>query len=214
MITAAARNNAEWCDALCRTHGIAGQFGMDFWSSSRRTPPYYPDAVTLSATATPDEILAAVDSGAGSSVKDSFARLDLTEHGFRVLFDAEWITLPITQGDPQWTLVRDAVELAEWESAWGGDGSLFRPELLADKRIAILGERRGDHIVAGCIANESGPVVGLSNLFGDDAWAGAVATIGHYFPDKPIVGYEHGESLEAALQQGFQSIGPLRIWAR
>jgi len=40
---------AEWCDALCRTHGIAGQFGMDFWSSSRRTPPYYPDAVTLSA---------------------------------------------------------------------------------------------------------------------------------------------------------------------
>lgn len=47
LVRAAARNNAEWCAAMCRAHGVAGEFGADAWAAAVRTPPYYPDAVTL-----------------------------------------------------------------------------------------------------------------------------------------------------------------------
>jgi hypothetical protein len=26
LVRTAARNNAEWCDAFCRTHGVRGRF--------------------------------------------------------------------------------------------------------------------------------------------------------------------------------------------
>ena len=46
VVLAAARNNTEWCDAFCRTYGVAGVFHPDYWTSPERTPPLYPDAVT------------------------------------------------------------------------------------------------------------------------------------------------------------------------
>ena len=85
---AAARNNAEWCHAFSRTHGVVGRFQGAFWSSPDRTPPLYPDAVTLRPAATVEEVLAGIDAGEGCSVKDSFACLDLGDVGFRPLFRA------------------------------------------------------------------------------------------------------------------------------
>ncbi len=46
-VRAAAHNNAELCDLVGRGHGVVGEFGADAWTCSRRTPPRYPDAVTL-----------------------------------------------------------------------------------------------------------------------------------------------------------------------
>jgi hypothetical protein len=43
----AAANNAEWCDLVCGTHGAQTRFDEDAWTSRTRTPPGYPDAVTL-----------------------------------------------------------------------------------------------------------------------------------------------------------------------
>ncbi|GGW27569.1 hypothetical protein [Streptomyces xantholiticus] len=86
----AARNNAEWCEAMCRAHGLPGTFGSRAWTNPRRTPPLYPDAGTLSEDATADDVLAAIDraGGGGCSVKDSFGSLDLSGAGFDVLFEA------------------------------------------------------------------------------------------------------------------------------
>lgn len=95
----AALNNAEWCDAVCRAHGLEGSLGEDVWSSPRRTPPYYPDAVTLSTDTSEETVLNGIDTDApGCSVKDSFAVLDLAPDGFEVLFDAQWIHRPATAG--------------------------------------------------------------------------------------------------------------------
>ena len=44
----AARNNALWCDAVARAHGVKATLDDTAWTSPTRTPPYYPDAVTLS----------------------------------------------------------------------------------------------------------------------------------------------------------------------
>jgi hypothetical protein len=69
--------------------------------------------------------LARIDDSPGCSVKDSFASLDLTRHGFRVLFDAQWIVrgpsgTPAVPPSPRWTVVRDAEASAAWEEAWRG----------------------------------------------------------------------------------------------
>lgn len=90
LVRAAARNNAEWCAAMCRTHGVAGAFEGDAWATAERAPLHYPDAVTLEPGSDPDALVARVDTGSpGASVKDSFADLDLRGAGFRVLFEAQ-----------------------------------------------------------------------------------------------------------------------------
>jgi hypothetical protein len=210
----AARNNAEWCDTFCRTHGISGVFGAEFWSAASRTPPYYPDAITLSPATDAAVLIRSVDASAGCTVKDSFACLDLTPYGFEVLFEAQWIVRqPSGRNDsPLWTIVRDTARLREWELALGGDGGLFRPELLTDERVTIFASMERSSIVGGCVANASGSLVGLSNVFGD--YAAAVAVVSGCFPERTLVGSESGGELELALRAGFRPAGPLRIWSR
>jgi hypothetical protein len=91
LTLAAARNNAAWCDAFCRRHGVVGRFDPECWSSAARTPPLYPDAVTLVPGVDPAVLLARVDTRDGCSIKDSFADLELEAHGFAPLFPAEWV---------------------------------------------------------------------------------------------------------------------------
>ncbi|MFD7666240.1 hypothetical protein [Streptomyces sp. NPDC059788] len=246
-VRAAARNNAEWCDAVCRTHGIPGVFSDDGWTSARRTPPFYPDAVTLTdRPGTPAELLARIDlASPGCSVKDSFACLDLAPAGFEVLFDAQWIHRPATAptprpvaspaGQPVWDVLTEPGDLPAWTAAWGaepGDCGPFRPELLADDATRFLRARSADGtVVAGAVATLSEAVVGLSNVFTasgvvsgteataagtgpHDTWAGCLSAVTARWPALPVVGYESGTDLEAAVANGCHTAGPLRIWWR
>ncbi|WP_328536901.1 GNAT family N-acetyltransferase [Streptomyces sp. NBC_00344] len=224
----AARNNAEWCDLLCRTHGVRGEFTPMAWTSAERTPPFYPDAVTLSPGTSAADVLTGIDTaGPGASVKDSFADLDLSADGFNVLFDARWIHRPATLPTPpatggvRWSVVRTPEELARWEDAWdGGAKGLFLPGLLADEGTVVLAGRAGEELVAGAVATRSAAAVGVSNLFAldegavDAAWSGCVTAVARLFPGTPIVGYESGDDLTAALRHGFEDLGPLRVWLK
>ncbi|WP_367401511.1 hypothetical protein [Streptomyces xanthophaeus] len=160
----------------------------------------------------------------GCSVKDSFADLDLAGAGFEVLFEAQWIHRPAGVPLPgaeaeaaglEWSEVSGAEELAAWEAAFGGGESvqgdgLFPPALLGEG-IVFLAGRAGGRIVAGAVASTGGGVVGVSNLFGA-AWAGVLGAVSARWPELDVVGYEHGEDLEAAVRGGFVPIGPLRVW--
>jgi hypothetical protein len=228
VVRLAARNNAEWCDIFCRSHGVTGEFDADLWASARRTPPYYPDAVTLEVSATEGAVLSRVDASPGCSVKDSFLKLDLAGAGFRVLFHARWIyrdpdrSEPFRTGHLRWASVDDPSELGEWECAWAGTSestALFAPPLLACDGLAFLAAYEGGRITAGAIASRSDGVIGLSNVFGPghdprSVWAGSVAMVGRLWPGIPIVGYESGPSLATAQEVGFASAGPLAIWVR
>ncbi|MFD9573659.1 hypothetical protein ACFWBI_27950 [Streptomyces sp. NPDC059982] len=234
LLLAAARNNAEWCAAVSR----GGAFSGSGWSSPRRTPPLYPDAVSLTPEASAAQVLEGIDtSSPGCSVKDSFAVLDLAPAGFEVLFEAQWIHRPAgpasaaTAVGPEWSAVRTAEELDAWEAAWDGEESsgLFHADLL-DGDLVFLAGRRGDRIVAGAVASAGGGVVGVSNLFTVDgaegadgaeraegadaaaAWAAVLDAVAARWPGLPVVGYEHGEDLDVALRAGFTPIGPLRVW--
>lgn len=212
---AAARDNATWCDIVCGSHGSTGCTDAAAWSVPRRSPPWYPDAVTLRPGVDAETLLARIDAGPGASVKDSFADLDLSGYGFRVLFEAQWIHKPPSTPPPvaPLTPVSTPDELAAWAAAHGG--GLFRPALLDHPRVRVLAHH--DHrgvITGGAVLSGDGPC-GVSNLFThtDDPrniWRAVCATL----PDAPLVGYETTPDLAPALRAGFLPTGPLRVWVR
>jgi len=226
LVRAAARNNAEWCATMCRSQGVTGEFGAQAWVAPARTPLYYPDAVTLVPCADRAELVARIDTAAaGASVKDSFADLDLIEAGFRVLFEAQWIYRPAsastTSSDPAWTVVDTPDTLRAWALAWdNGDGNadLFRPALLDDPATFVLAGQSADgRLVAGAVASRSDQVVGISNVFAldggtDAAWPVVLDAANELFPTLPVVGYQQGDGLAAAVRHGFEPVGPLRVW--
>jgi len=212
----AVRNNASWCDLVCQSHGIRTSFGPDLWVTAERAPALYPDAVTLRDQAAEETILTAIAPGPGASVKDSYATLDLAHHGFDELFAARWITHDPSPAHTNWTVLQTEHELAEWTEAAGLSNTLT-PELLrhADVRFLAVRDRHG--ISAGAVANLTGPVVGVSNVFAatigeDEAWAAMPAAVNAAFPSAALVGYEHGTGLQAAVAAGFSDLGPLRVW--
>jgi hypothetical protein len=118
-----AESNAEWCDLVVRTHGGYGVFAVDAWTSPNRTPRLFPDAVTLLPSSPIPDLLSRVDATSGCTIKDSFASLELATSGFRVLFDAQWITSPAYPDKAwripaHWARITDAQNLGLWEAAW------------------------------------------------------------------------------------------------
>lgn len=235
-LQAAAYNNAVWCETVCRSHNVPGEFHETFWVNGHRTPVYYPNLVTLSPTAHLDphqRALAALFTERKDypvSVKDSFAVLDLTPLGFQQLFQAQWLFRPASAARPQqgmadlqWERIVSEEGLLRWEEAWSHGAlsghRLFLPALLHDADICIVAASKGGQIIAGAIANKTTGVVGLSNVFTPEReaerfWEGLLDTIAVCYPTLPVVGYERDESLTVALRVGFTPLGSLRVWIK
>jgi hypothetical protein len=220
-----ADNNARWCDLITRSHGGQGVFGKDAWTSATRTPTLYPDAVTLVASPNVPDLLGRIDFSPGCTIKDSFAALDLSSHGFSVLFAAKWITLPAYSRPSwdvpcDWTRVTDPDNLRRWEEAWSDDSEreeLFLPALLSEPSVVVLGRFRHGQIVGGGVVSGSTEIAGISNVFSvsgreSEIWSGLARCAGAYFPNLPLIGYESGEELAHAENSGFQAVGDLQIW--
>ncbi|EWT03414.1 hypothetical protein N865_16920 [Intrasporangium oryzae NRRL B-24470] len=229
----AARNNALWCDAVCRTHGLRTTLDDSLWSSATRTPPYYPDAVTLAPTVSEYDVLARVDANDGCSVKDSFSTLDLTMEDFARLVVGQWVWLDgdtdaATRSEGRlWSSVSSPAELGQWQRAWSrgeDDAAIFRSSLLTEAGIHFLAAREpGDGpdgpVVAGAILSVTGAVAGVSNLFdinGDETrtWREVAARAHSLTGGLPLVGWDAGDSLERALAAGCTALGPLTVWIR
>jgi hypothetical protein len=140
LLEQAARENAEWCEAVARSHGVRSRFTADAWLASTRTPASYPDAVTLRASADRG-ILRDIDASSGCSVKDSFAALDLSDDGFEVLFDARWIFRAPEPERPgsQSTAARTGAEGMVWsvlDPADLGDWSALHSNMTTGDRSA------------------------------------------------------------------------------
>jgi len=234
----AARNNAAWCDVVCRAHGRPGELLDGLWVNRHETPPLYPNVVTLDRLH-PDEhlehIRAFMRAGVPGAwaVKDSFCTLDLAPLGFELLFEAEWIwraAAPTNRtgdiSDVSWSRIERAADLAAWEAASKAASKeedtgerVFLPALLRDADVAVIAAHRQREIIAGAIGNRAAGAVGLSNVFvPDDAallyWAGCIAAVSDGFPRLPLVGYESGETFAVARTLGFEPVGRLRVWSR
>ena len=219
-VLSAAANNAQWCDLVCRSHGIPTAFDERVWVALRRAPEFYPDVVTLVPGVVAEELPASVLDAPGAYVKDSFADLDLGPCGYEELFEAQWIfrapaAAPRGRG-LDWTSVETEQRLVEWTEAAGLTG-ILPGGLLRDPAVRFLAARTADGLAAGAIAHRTGSVAGVSNVFArtvttEEAWDGLADAANAVFRSLPLVGYESGDPLQAALAAGFIAIGELRVW--
>lgn len=220
----AALDNAALCAAMWRAHGLDVE-RVDGCVACSGTPPrFYPNVVTVDPKIEPRDQLRSIAERTARAcgaffVKDSYQALALDSLGFELLFDARWIhrAAGFTAGAPRlnWRIVTDVEALGAWETAWSGgadEPSLFLPAFLASPGITMLAGREGSKIVAGCIITATGPMAGISNIFGDALEAIGAATM--TFPGRDLVGYENGDALAAALEAGFQAVGDLVVWRR
>lgn len=209
---AAALNNARWCDAVCRAHGHAGRMLPHMWVNAAVVPRFYPNAVTLAVgdTAieeqlTTVEILQKSNLPGRWSVKDSFNTLDLSRRGFEVLFEAQWIRGGMPAEGPETDIVWQREE--KGTEQWPFD----------DAGFAMFKGRRGFKVVAGFMLYRSDDVVGVSNVVAEAAdapavWRSLTLLAAQAFPRLPLVGYESGRELEAAVKSGFEAGDKLRVW--
>ena len=223
-----ALNNAEWCAAVWRSHGLPVETAHGLWFCPRSTPQYYPNVVTVDRGADPVEqarFIIELWRGAPDldlSVKDSFACLELSGAGLKPLFDARWLWRDPSSGPPvddgvlDWRKIEDEPGLAEWERAWrGGEVNaerIFRSHLLQGPQASVLAgcDAAGD-IRAGGVAYEAAGVLGVTNVFGSRRRF--LSALGVLAPGMPVVAYEAGEDLTSAGRNGFETLGPLRVWA-
>jgi hypothetical protein len=235
----AVLNNVYWYCAMFRAHRCAYAIDDLMWSSEAVPPPFHSNLVVLSPVVDLQRVRARLTglddalSPAGFSLKDSHARLDLADDGYEVLFDANWIWrepcgVRTASETGAWTVLTSPEQLEAWEEAWWGDARntlagpttrQFPASLLESPHHRFLARWDGKTVVAGAIANRSPGAVGLSNTFQRDAlvfddWAGLLQCVGDPFPGVPLVGYERGAALDAAMAAGFVPTGPLRIWQR
>jgi hypothetical protein len=225
---AAALNNAEWCAAVWRSHSLPFEQAQGLWFCRRKTPRYYPNVVTVELGANAIDQAAFIGDLQRSSpaldlsVKDSFASLDLHAAGMKPLFDARWLLRPASVAGAlnaalQWRRIADERGLAAWESAWRAADEdsqrIFVPQLLTDLRAFVLaGYDERDAIRAGGIAYDAAGALGLTNVFGSGReFLQALASIR---PQREMVCYAPGDSHRSADSNGFQVLGPLRIWVR
>lgn len=221
-ISAAIANNVQWCDLVCRAHDVPTTTRGGVWLATEKPPELYPDAITTQPGTTAATVAGLLKGRPGSAVKDSWADMELSEEGFVELFSARWISHEPAQSNAfglEWSVLDRGGEFGEWEKSAGLRG-LLTPELLSEPQVRILSARREGTTIGGAIMNRTPSAVGVSNVFSStDAdraaiWDDIPAAAGRFFPRYPLVGYEHGADLGAALAAGFAEIGSLRIWLR
>ena len=218
LLSDAVSNNVEWC-SLVSPRGGTQSPSTGVWLVAGTPPAFFPDAVTLRSGVSSAGLASALADRPRCSVKDSFADVDLKPYGFGELFTASWIARTPAPGDGDstgWSCIADPADLESWCAA-AQLPEVLPTRLVQDLAVRVLARCIDGVIVAGAIANRSATVVGLSNVFTVDdqePWRQIVAVVSHHFPKLPIVGYERGDGLSAAIRTGFDDVGPLRVWLR
>ncbi len=218
----AVRENATWCDLVCRSQRLRPDADARMWWSDRRTPSLYPDAVTLDPTVNEFDVLGRIHDASGASVKDSFAALDLAPDGYRVLFDATWFARPPgpapAGADDAFERIGDKFTFGAWRHAWGGPDDVLLPGLLRTSTVTILGDahtgralRPRRHPPSHEHRRHAGRRT-LEHLRRRCRRRTALAAVRE--PDAWIVGYDDAGVVETLERDGFAPYGPLRVWTR
>lgn len=211
LLGAAVTNNVRWCAEVCGTDPASRTPGI--WVAAAPPHPWFPDLVTRRPGLAAGVVADALGGRAGCSVKDSYADVDLRPWGFTVLVEARWIGAApaAAMGTSPLSPLMTPSALCAWCAA-AGLPECLPGGLLSSSVTTVLVDG-----TAGAVATRSAGVVGVSNVVGSptvDVWSALRTTLGARHPGLPVVGYEHGVDLQAALAAGFTDLGPLRIWAR
>ena len=211
-----------WYEDLFALHGVPSTLENGLWSALGAPPPLHSDAVVVEPWVTAEEVATRLAGRPHAGFKDSFASVDASGAGMSVLFSASWMHREPEASDDgsrpgAWSVVRTRDELAEWTG--GHDtGAVLLPGLLERAHFVILARRQGGAMVAGAVARLGSGAVDVSNVHAAPGhsvdWAELAAVVNARFPGRPLVGYESGDDLRAAVAGGFTPVGDLRVWVR
>ena len=210
-----------WYEDLCALHGVGSTLRDGLWSSLTPPPPLHSDAVAVEPDVEPAQVFTALAEREHCGFKDSFSTIDGSADGLDLLFSATWIHRPAAQGalltGSRWSVLTDPADLANWTEQHGTTEVLL-PGLLDRAHFKILALRADADIVAGAVARLGSGTVDVSNVWAAHGhqldWAELAAVVHQHFPGRPLVGYEHGPELDAAIAGGFTAVGDLRVWVR
>ncbi|ASK63846.1 hypothetical protein CFK37_17615 [Virgibacillus phasianinus] len=124
FVQKAVLNNIDWCKRVCETHGMKHISKENVWGLLEKAPTYYPEIITANRDSPLDEINFFLKNGKVSSVKDSYANLNLKPLGFEILFEAEWIYHEPLSNRGQvnkWRIITTDRELEQWTTVSGLD---------------------------------------------------------------------------------------------
>ena len=225
----AAHNNADWYSMMFDIHGLKYSRSKIAFTAADTPPRFHGRMVSLDPEAR-EPLRQLIDENlhhAGFALKDSFDCL-VSDDDIRLkeLFSASWIYTDTVEAanTKDWIKIASKDDLAAWEHAWKDNDSIpakrqFPNAILERQDVSIWGRCNQDssdgtiRFDAGVIANTSSDCVGLSNLFGRNAYPAAATLCAGIAPSLPVVGYERGQDLDDALNAGFTMTGQLRVWA-
>jgi hypothetical protein len=225
LAAAAVRNHADWSELIAQSLGISTTRTDDLWAADVPMPIGHSDCVLLRPGAAADWG-AIRGAHAGLSVVDSFADQDLTEYGFELVLDAQWVALDQVGDGVQVDADADLVDgwqrvsrerFPDWLAEHGSLNEL-EPSLLDVAEVAVLESVVAGRFVAGAVLHSSDGVIGLNSVFLGDgervqAWRSLAALAHSRFGHAPLVGFESADSIAPALEAGFRAVGPMRVWA-
>ena len=183
-------------------------------------PPAYHGWVVTVPGAPIKEIVTPLSDKPGFAVKDGAGVSDLTSLGLARLFEASWIwhPSPVSQVLPGWQRITSPDDLSAWEAGWAESspvlGRQFPQAILDRSDVAIWGRFTHGTIDGGFIVNRSNDCLGISNVFGTDVWPAIPPAAAHTATGLPLVGYERDDDLDAAITEGWITVGPLTVWHR
>jgi hypothetical protein len=221
LLQSAIRNNVNWCEKVSELHGGSHLIKGNVWGLTTKAPKFYPDLITTDQSVTTQEAVEFIGNREILSIKDSFSNIDMSLFGFKILFEAEWIcheavSVPLSDST-DWRPIQTEEEVVNWTTACGLE-DIITADLIRDPEVVIFGEG-GLNDKRGFIVNQGAKTIGVSNVFSKNPsnhehWSEIPQIVSTKFPRLPLVGYEHGEDLKAALKFGWKSMGPLRVWIK
>ncbi|EAR09883.1 hypothetical protein [Reinekea blandensis] len=223
LLLKAVQNNADWCDAVARAHGLRPQTLGGVWFCPDPMPSTYPNLITL----TPGVFNSALindlrpDNGAAWYIKDSFAEQTRHHHNYQQLFKAHWYVCESrfevreTAAYESLYQAQSVKELELWVAAWQemtGNDTDFPADLLDDGRIRFVWLGGAEQAQCGAVLFGSHDVMGLTNLFGDPAdLQRLIRIIQLNFPGQTLAGYGDQAELTLLKPFGFRTLGALTV---
>ena len=123
----------------------------------------------VGSTTDPSALLPRMEQHPHGSIADSFGLLDLSAHGFDLLFAATWLHHPgRCSGRRRTTAVLGPRPRLRPDGRWNQHHDtvgVLPSDLRVHPRFTVLARQSGDDLTGGAILHDAGTVVGLSNIW-------------------------------------------------